>query len=335
MIHGQRNWRARATGWLLSLACALMAVAPADALVVGTYPSAPKAFKVYGKSVQMGASLVTNFVDYRFNDKLLAQSSDTVKISQKMPEDAVIVAAYLYWGASEPNSGYDNTAVVTLADGAQQTLAADGCETRTDPTPNGTGSHYYCRRDITSLLQSHPGADHWNGNYTVGGIDAKVANIAQVTAQNPNACNGLTKQNGQPESVCCEQGDIGCQARYASWSMVFVYDTKFSETTQRDVFLYDGYVLLDEQQNSLGQIKFTINDFLVADPPDAQLTYYAMEGDKQLGNPEQDPGNNGPDSPPCATCWDFVSFNALLAYSFIGCTLLSADVIFLFFNFRI
>ncbi len=311
MIHGQRNWRARATGWLLSLACALMAVAPADALVVGTYPSVPKAFKVYGKSVQMGASLVTNFVDYRFNDKLLAQSSDTVKISQKMPEDAVIVAAYLYWGASEPNSGYDNTAVVTLADGAQQTLAADGCETRTDPTPNGTGAHYYCRRDITSLLQSHPGADHWNGNYTVGGIDAKVANIAQVTAQNPNACNGLTKQNGQPESVCCEQGDIGCQARYASWSMVFVYDTKFSETTQRDVFLYDGYVLLDEQQNSLGQIKFTINDFLVADPPDAQLTYYAMEGDKQLGNPEQDPGNNGPDSPPCATCWDFVSFNGV------------------------
>ncbi len=311
MTHRPRNWRARATGWLLALACVFAGAAPVHALVVGSYPSTPKAFKVYGKSVQLGASLVTNFIDYRFNDKLLPQSSDTVKIAQKMPQDAKIVGAFLYWGASEPNSGYDNTAVVTLADGAQQTLAADGCETRTDPTVNGTGTHYYCRRDITSLLQAHPGSDHWNGNYTVGGIDAKVANIVQVTPQNPNACNGLTKQNGQLEDVCCDQGDVGCQARYASWTMVFVYDTAFSETTQRDVFLYDGYVLLDEQQSTLGQIKFTINDFLVADPPDAQLTYYAMEGDKQLGNPEQDPGNNGPDSPPCATCWDFVSFNGI------------------------
>ncbi len=314
MTHGQRNWRSRANGWLIAIACALLAatvgnVQPAHALVVGNYPSTPKAFKVYGKSVQLGASLVTNFVDYRFNDKLLAQSSDTVKIAQKMPEDAVIVGAYLYWGASQPNSGYDNTAVVTLADGAQQTLAADGCETRTDPTPGGTGSHYYCRRDITTLLQAHPGADHWNGNYTVGGIDAKIANIAVVSPSNPNACQGYKKANGQDESVCCELGDNGCQARYASWSMVFVYDTKNSETTQRDVFLYDGYVLLDEQQSTLGQIQFTINDFLVADPPEAQFSYYAMEGDKQLGNPEQNVGNNGPDSPPCDTCYDFVSFN--------------------------
>ena len=316
MNHGRRNWRTRTAGWFLTTAAVLMAslalgeFAPAHALVVGSYPSTPKAFKVYGKSVQLGASLVTNFVDYRFNDKLLSQSSDTVKIAQKMPEDAVIVGAYLYWGASEPNTGYDNTAVVTLADGAQQTLAADNCETRTDPTPGGTGTHYYCRRDITTLLQAHPGADHWNGNYTVGGIDAKVATLHLATPTAP--CYGLTEADGvTPETVCCQQGDIGCQARYTSWTMVFVYDTKFSETTQRDVFLYDGYVLLDEQQSTLGQIQFTINDFLVADPPDAQFTYYAMEGDKQLGNPEQNVGQNGPDSPACDTCYDFVSFNGV------------------------
>lgn len=295
----------------LLLCVGMLGTLAAQALVVGTYPSTPKSFKVYGKSVQMGASLVTNFTDYRFNDKLLSQSSDTVKISQKMPQDAVIVGAYLYWGASEPNTGFDNTAVVTLADGAQQTLAADGCETRTDPTPNGTGTHYYCRRDITSLIQGHPGSDHWNGTYTVGGIDAKVAKVAIVTPENPNACGGAKKVNGVAEDVCCAQGDIGCQARYASWTMVFVYDTKFSDATLRDVFLYDGYLLLDEQEKTTGQLKFNISDFLVADPPDAQLTYYAMEGDKQLGNPEQDPGNNGPDSPPCATCYDFVSFNGV------------------------
>ena len=293
----------------LAVVSLLLLALPAQALVVGTYPSTPKAWKVYGKTVQLGASLVTNFIDYRFNDKLLPQSSDTVKIAQKMPEDAVIVAAYLYWGASEPDSGYDNTAVLTLADGAQQTLAADGCETRTDPSLNGTGSHYYCRRDVTSLLQAHPGSDHWNGSYTVGGIDAKIANIKISTPQNP--CNNTKADGVTPDDVCCQNGDIGCQARYASWTMVMVYDTKNSEATQRDVFLYDGYVLLDEQQTSLGQINFSINNFLVADPPDAQLTYYAMEGDKQLGNPEQNPGNNGPDSPPCATCYDFVSFNGV------------------------
>ncbi len=309
MTYGWRKWRAHALGWLLPIACALASTAPAHALVVGNYPSAPKAFKVYGKSVQLGASLVTNFIDYRFNDKLLAQSSDTVKIAQKMPQDAKIVGAYLYWGASEPSTGYDNTAVLTLADGAQQTLAADGCDTRTDPTPNGTGTHYYCRRDITSLLQAHPGSDHWNGTYTVGGIDAKVANIHIATAAEP--CGQKPGDPAIAETVCCAQGDIACQARYASWTMVFVYDTAFSETTLRDVFLYDGYVLLDEQVSSVGQIKFAISDFLVADPPDAQLTYYALEGDKQLGNPEQDPGNNGPDSPPCASCWDFVSFNGI------------------------
>jgi uncharacterized repeat protein (TIGR01451 family)/fimbrial isopeptide formation D2 family protein len=313
MNQGRLNWRKRNAGWSLAVACVLTtaltfgAIAPAEAIVVGTYPSTPKAFKVYGKSVQLGASLVTNYVDYRFNDKLLPQSSDTVKIAQKMPQDAVIVGAYLYWGASEPSSGYDNTAVVTLADGAQQTLAADNCETRTDPQPNGTGTHYYCRRDITTLLQAHPGIDHWNGSYTVGGIDAKVASLHIATPSSP--CGQKPGDAAIAETVCCEQGDIGCQARYASWTMVFVYDTKFSEQTQRDVFLYDGYVLLDEQQSSLGQIKFTINDFLVSDPPDAQLTYYAMEGDKQLGNPEQDLLSHGPDSPPCDSCYDFVKFN--------------------------
>jgi hypothetical protein len=44
---------------------------PADAVVVGTYPATPKSWKVYGKAVQLGASLVTNFTDFRFNDELL------------------------------------------------------------------------------------------------------------------------------------------------------------------------------------------------------------------------------------------------------------------------
>jgi uncharacterized repeat protein (TIGR01451 family)/fimbrial isopeptide formation D2 family protein len=275
------------TSWLLPTA--------ADAVVVGTYPATPKSWKVYGKAVQLGASLVTNFTDFRFNDELLPQSSDTVKVANKLPEDAVIVGAWLYWGGSALDSGLDDSATFQLADGFSTAVSADTCDVRTDPTPQQqgtTGTHFLCRKDVTALVGAHPGTATWNGTYTLGGVQAKVANI----------------QIGPGGQVTCAQGDLGCQGRHASWSLVLVYESKFTETTLRDIFLYDGFVLLDEKATSLGQISFGIQDFLVGDPPDAQLSYYAMEGDKNLGNPPQDPPG-GPDSPACQTCFDFVQFN--------------------------
>lgn len=306
------NWPPRTApmaSWLAAALVAFLGLAalavPAQAVVIGTYPTTPKSWKVYGKAVQLGASLVTNFTDYRFNDKLLPQSSDSVKIAQKLPEDAVVVAAYLYWGGSALATGPDDTAQFTAADGFSSAVTADSCDVRSDA--GGTGPHFLCRKDVTALVAGHPGPQAWNGTYSLGSVQAKVSAIkVKSVGDPPNFCP--QKYNGTEESVCCQNEDVYCQGRHASWSLVMVYDTKFSDTTQRDVFLYDGFVMLDEKTTSTGQILFTVQDFLVADPPEAQLSFYAMEGDAHLGNPAQDPPGTA-DSPPCATCFDFVQFN--------------------------
>ncbi|MCB9737760.1 MAG: DUF11 domain-containing protein [Deltaproteobacteria bacterium] len=301
--------RSRALWTLAPLLLALLPATPARAFVDGTYPSQPLAFKVYGKAVQLGASLVTNFTDYRYNDKLLPSSSDSVQASEKLPEDAIIVGAYLFWGGSafgsSNNPQVDQTVTLTAADGAAISVTADACDTRAVPNNFGVdpGAHFYCRKDVTSLIAAHPGLDAYNGTYTVGDVNARVASIT-------SNCGGLLKPNpscSQPETVCCAPSDPFCQARHASWSLVLIYDTKASETTQRDIFLYPGFVLLDEQETTTGQQTINLSGIFVGDPPQAQLSYHVMEGDKQLGNPYQDPPG-GCDSPPCTTCFDFISF---------------------------
>ncbi len=296
----------------LTLLALVSALAPrAEAVVVGSYPTQPKAWKVRGRAVQLGASLVTNTSDKRFNDKLKPSSSDKVQANETMPSDAVIVGAYLFWGGSAPGTSFnpqvDTTASFTVADGFNVTLTADSCDTRTIGPQGGfdPGAHFYCRKDVTSLIAAHPGTSSYNGTYEVGGVDARVAAIS-------NTCNG-SKPNPictQPETTCCAPEDPFCQSRHASWSLVIVYDTKNSETVQRDIFLYDGFVLLDENDTSAGQLKVGVQGFFFGDPSQAQLSYYAMEGDYQLGNPYQDPPG-GCDSAPCATCFDFVSFNGV------------------------
>ena len=300
-----------ATFALTLLAFASLLAPRAEAIVVGSYPTQPKAWKVRGRAVQLGASLVTNTSDKRFNDKLKPSSSDKVQANETLPSDAVIVGAYLFWGGSAPGSSFnpqvDNTASFTVADGFNVTLTADSCDTRTVGLQGGfdPGAHFYCRKEVTSLIAAHPGLNSYNGTYEVGGVEARVAAIS-------NTCNG-SKPNPictQPETTCCAPEDPFCQSRHASWSLVMVYDTKNSETVQRDIFLYDGFVLLDENDTSAGQLKVDVQGFFFGDPSQAQLSYYAMEGDYQLGNPYQDPPG-GCDSAPCATCFDFVSFNGV------------------------
>src|SRR5690606_10626868 len=81
------------------------------------------------------------------------------------------------------------------------------------------------------------------------------------------------------------------------------------ERTQRDIFLYDGYRVIDEELNSAGQDQFTISGFDVGSPPEARLSFFALEGDRQLGIPPQDltPGGAGC---PNASCIDSVEFNS-------------------------
>ena len=230
-----------------------------------------------------------------------------------MLKDAQIVDAFLFWGASSPglpnNPIVDKTVSLTLPDGFKTSVVADGCLTRQLPNPvavaNGAGVHAYCRSKVSDLVKQHAGSNTFNGTYSVGELDAK---IAKISTQNCNFKLNSEAFPNQPETVCCDSSDPFCQARHASWSLVIIYDTQFSETTERDILLYDGFVMLDEQLNSTGQASLNIDGFLVGDPPQASLSYYAMEGDKHLGNPYQDPPG-GPDSFPCPTCWDFIAFN--------------------------
>jgi uncharacterized repeat protein (TIGR01451 family) len=310
--------------WAMVLAFVLALVAaPTSALVLGSYPSTPKSWKVYGKAVQIGAGLMTNTVDYRFNDALKPSSFDVIPLAQKLPQDAVIVGAFLFWGGSAIDGAADSSAQFTLPDGFSSNVSADKCDLLTDPSVASNGTHFYCRKEVTSLIASHPGTDSYNGTYSVGDVQALVASIHKNGTPGQNTCPPKPgfdpNSNPPPDDVCCDKEDPNCQARHASWSLILVYDTKFSESTLRDVFLYDGFLMLDEKgttlNGSLGQKQFTISNFLVGDPPEAFLSYHAMEGDKHLGNPEQDPDPNdpqqskNPDSPPCATCWDFVAFN--------------------------
>ena len=116
--------------WLL---LTLLLPAVSGAVVTGTYPSSPETWRVYGKAVQLGASLVTNFTDYRFNDQLLAQSSDSVQSFEENPADAVIKKAYLFWAGSAPgpigNEFADQTASLQFTDGFTSNLTADNCIT--------------------------------------------------------------------------------------------------------------------------------------------------------------------------------------------------------------
>ncbi|MBM4343719.1 MAG: DUF11 domain-containing protein, partial [Deltaproteobacteria bacterium] len=283
----------------------------AQAVVAGTFPdpSASLTYKVHGRAVQIGASLVSNNFDPRFNDKYKTLSTASTDLGLKLPADAVLIAAHLYWGGSVEGAAPDSNAQFYLADGTGPhtvDASAGGCRTVNDV--GGSGLHFVCQKDVTSLVAAHPGSNAWNGTYRVDGVTVKLAKIQQGGCQN--------KYNGQPETVCCQPSDGYCQARHGSWSLVLVYDTAFSETTERDILLYNGLVLLDENQTSTGQLQFTIDKFLVGDPPDAQMSYYAMEGDKQLGSPVQDDGTDT--SPPCKTCFDFVQFNGTKLTSFPG-----------------
>ena len=316
--------RLRAGLLLLGLLGGLLRPDPAAAVVSGTYPDDVTKFTVYGKAVQLGASLVTNFTDYRYNDGLKPQSTDS--IAGVVPQDAVIKGAFLYWAGSAVKQGglfvVDNSVSLTTPDGAKNPVTADGaCLQRTvsDPFSGGIAvTHFYCRSEVTNLLANHPAADKtFNGQYTVSDLQARVAKISTQNCGNkPNSKD----YPGVPETVCCHgtnqfptppDADIFCQAHHASWSLVLIYDTKSSDSTQRDVHLYDGFLLLDERLDSLGQKSFQLDGFLVGDPPQARIAYYAMEGDKQLGNPYQwgAGGKGGPDSYPCQSCPDYFAFN--------------------------
>lgn len=215
------------------------------------------------------------------NAVLVAESSANVT---GIPAGATVEAAYVFWsGSIDPDVGADTTARIVLPNGASRTVRADAClQTRANFGGGIRVDYSYCRADVTALVAANPGPSSYNGRYTVGDVTALPGVL-------------------RPDGTCVE---ASCQAMYGGWSLVMVWSSD-AEPTLRDVTIYDGFRLYDETPTSSGVASYTIGGFDVADPPEATLRYFGMEGDALLGVPPQD-------SDPvlrCTTCFDYVAVN--------------------------
>ena len=311
---------------LIALLFGVFAASGASALVVGNYNTQPKTWRVHGKAVVTGATMTLSTSDDRYNHNSTGKplTSNFAKINAGViPKDASVKAAMVFWSGSyhrQSATASDPTVSFTLADNTTHTLSGN-CKERRIGTIQAGSRHFSCGADITALLAQHGGGDTWNGTYTLSGLDSRVAIVHKNQTGVPGKqCPNLPgTQPGQtnPDPLCCgrigsdgstefDPQDTYCQGYHASWSMVVIYDTQNSEPLLRDVYLYDEFVLIDEQLGTTGQIEFSLSGFNVGDPVQAQLTYYAVEGDKHLGMPAQSPQNPSPYSYACNFCYDFV-----------------------------
>jgi uncharacterized repeat protein (TIGR01451 family) len=272
-------------------------VTPAPAVVVGSSPTLLSSHTVFGNAKGIGATLMLpGPVGTEIRSVLLASSSATLS---GLPADAVIEKVYLYWsgtlaqdGVAGPKSA-DPTVSLTLADGASSAVSAGGaCTTIVHPSFGTTfPPFYYCRADVTALVAAHPAGGSYNGAYILGDVDA-----------DPGHIDGAGN--------CTETPNPNCQGKYAAWSMTVVYSAP-SETLQRDILIYDGFLMLDHRNGaggSTGQTSFTMNGFVADSTAQGTLSFFAVESDSQLGQPPQDLFPAGHPFQ-CSTCQDFVRFN--------------------------
>ena len=254
----------------------------ASATVDGTRPGAFQSFRVFGDSLSVGNTLMSNLpAQPLVNAILLDESSAAVS---GIPTGATIEGAYVFWtGSTDPDIGVDRAATMTFANGAARVISADLCrEAVADFGPGADAEYFYCRADVTAQVAANPVAGGHNGVYSLGGVAAL-----------PGFLGG--------GGACI---DPLCQAYYAGWSMVIVWSSE-EESTLRDVNLFDGFQLFDETPFSTAVDSFAVGGFDVADPPEATYRFFGLEGDALLGVPPQD-------SDPvlgCDTCFDYVSFN--------------------------
>src|SRR5687767_498468 len=157
--------------------------------------------------------------DLNVNTVLLSESTANIA---GIPPDADLQGVFLWWsGSLAPGQGMasiDDDVIFETADGFSTVVVADTCRFITTFTSTTPLSFYYCRADVTDIVEAHPGMFSWNGAYTVGDVFADPGHTAGGT------CAGF---------------DPHCQAKYAAWSIILVYDSA-SATLQRDVIIYDG-----------------------------------------------------------------------------------------------
>ena len=256
----------------------LLSAQSALADVGGTRQTLYRQHQLFGGAVMTGNTLMNaSLADPLVNSRLLSSSPGDV---EGVPFDAQIEGAYLFWSGSTLNTR-DNNADLTLPNGTVfNDVTAQRCFTL-----NAFGGFYYCRADVTQLIQANPGSRRFNGQYTVGDIRAE-----------PGTLDG----NGN----CVEPQE--CQAKYAAWSLILVYSSE-SSSTLRDVSIYDGFLQLDETSTSPGVDSFSISGFDFPQDGEASLSLFGMEGDALLGVPPQDTDSNF--NLRCSTCFDFFEVN--------------------------
>jgi len=272
----------------------------AFAFVSGRTPTLLSSHTIFGDAKGVGASLMLPDIQEPESRTILLSSAPSTL--NGLPPDAVIKRAFLFWSGSLAEDGLagpkipDEQVTFSAADGASSAVSADvgGCTTAIHPIL-GTSfpPFFYCRADVTSFVQNHPVGGAYNGVYRLGDVDASPAVYTII--------------NGERR---CQTGH--CQAKYAAWSMVVVYSAP-SQTVQRDIRLYDGFLTVDHQdgpQGSEGVATFTIGGFLADDNPQARISFFAVEGDDRLGQPPQD--LISPTDPLyCDTCEDSLRFNGV------------------------
>ena len=251
---------------------ALVVSGTAHAVVEGDLPTVLESYRVFGDGKAIGNTLMANPPPTtNVNTVLLPSSFASLN---GIPADADPEGVFLWWsGSLPPEQGVpvpDETATLTLPGGQTMTVMADECKLVTAFPTSAPLSFYYCRADVTSFVASNPGMNGYNGMYTVGSVEGDTGNVSPTGA--------------------CAMFDPHCQEKYAAWSMVFVYDSP-TVPLQRDVLLYDGFVVADEEANpaSLGQFSFTMSGFEVGSVPEAEITYFGLEGDANLGAGPQRP----------------------------------------------
>ncbi len=276
------------------LACFTGALGHAE--VVGTPPAQVGSWRLYGGTEATGAALlIPGPTRSDINSVLLPASSAEVV---GLPDDAEVVAAYLFWSGSLPRAadrttvlGADHDVDFTTADGSYYfDLSVDGDPTgfgRCATTPR-LGGFYYCRRDVTDILRAQ-GIGNAKGFYSLGQVDADPGSLDTTDPEFANATE-----------------------KYAAWSLLVLWQAA-SQTVRKDVVIYDGFLHLDETDTAPGIASLTLSGFAVGSPASGELTVFGLEGDRQLGVPPQD-------SSGCPTCYDYVAFQSASAATFTKLT---------------
>jgi len=280
-----------------------LATPASRASVGGTSPTTIQTFTVQGSANTTGASLMASD-GFGVNIALLPESNANLT---NVPADAVVAGAWLFWSGSEPqfSGGPDNTIRFSTPGGFTWfDLSTNACQPGESPcdlsqnrcvearTATVDVDFFYCRRNVTGLLARIP-TGQLGGSYVVGDVEA-----------DPGQTQGGPGQ--------CDNNDPNCQAKYAGWSLVVVWQSP-SSVVMRDAVLADGFLFADEDfftgpGGGTGiSPQFTMSGFSARANARAELSMFALEGDRQLGVPPQNVNGN-----PlfCTTCFDFLEISS-------------------------